>query len=225
MDARLSTLLKYYIISELSYLRRLDIKSADDTNYGVDIVFRPDVSDSNIQKCFTELTYMFNTHCPKVMIQRKSDYVIAVDGSACNIQFRIYDDFGMKNDDTYDTYEEALDNYILLRNALASAMYRYHHLHSATADPIPEDIMLEMNYYIEGWENNYHNEMSELIKVDTIKRLVAQFIRDNRELLTRTRLRELLRKADVTFPEVGSSIVESFCVDAGIPFMRILGEN
>ena len=225
MDARLSTLLRDYILSGLPSLWVSDIKSVDDTNYGVDVVFHPNVSDSNIQECFAELKYMFDDDCHEVMLQRKSDYIISVDGSACNIQFHIYDDFGMSDDDTYDSYEDAIDNYILLRNALASAMYRYHHLHSATAYPMPEEIMLEMNYCIEGWEDNHHNEKSEWITVDTIKRLVAQFIRDNRELLTKAKLRELLRKADVTFPEVGSSIVETFCVSAGIPFMRILGEN
>lgn len=225
MNARLSTLLRDYIISGLPPRCVSDIKDVDDTYYGVDVVFHPNVSDSNIQECFDELEYMFENNCPKVILQRKSDYVISVDGSFCNIKFHIYDDFGMKDDVTYDTYKDALDNYILLRNDLASAMYRYHRLHSATAYPMSKEILIELNYCIEGLEDNYYSEKREWITADTVKRLVAQFIRDNKKLLTNAKLRELLRKADDTFPEVDSSIVETFCVNAGIPFMRILGEN
>ena len=59
MDARLSTLLRDYIISGLPSLWVSDIKSVDDTNYGVDVVFHSNVPESNIQECFTELKYMF----------------------------------------------------------------------------------------------------------------------------------------------------------------------
>ena len=221
MDSRIPKLVKEIINREVSGKTYMEILTMKDTPIGVDILFR---NFADIQECFADIKYVLDENLPEATLQRTTDDTIAIDAQHCSIEYRVYDDYGMC-DDVFDKYEDAVDAFDVNKRALAGAIYNYHYYKDPSSYPLWEEILIEIEYYIQGCTHVAFSDKQEWITIKSAPKFVADFIRKNSNLLKKDKIKELIRKADVYVPNSGGKIVKDFLIGAGADIRSIKENN